>query len=56
MRLLGKSDEQSYVMSSNYSEDVEMQDVQGEDDEEEVDAELDADGGELVLSDLYITC
>jgi hypothetical protein len=54
VRLLGKSDEQGYVMSSNYSEDVEMQDVQGEDDEEgEVDVELDADRGELVLSDLY---
>ncbi|KAF7969306.1 hypothetical protein HWV62_27735 [Athelia sp. TMB] len=44
-----KPDEQRYIISANYSEDVEMRDVEDEeDDEEEVDAELDA---ELEASD-----
>jgi len=36
-------------MNSNYSEDVEMRDVEDEEEDEEgeVDAELDVDGGEL---------
>ncbi|KIM90864.1 hypothetical protein PILCRDRAFT_811354 [Piloderma croceum F 1598] len=39
-----KPDEQGYIISSNYSEDVEMLDIEDEEDEEgEVDAELDAD-------------
>lgn len=37
-------------MSSNYAEDVEMRDAQDAEDEEgEVDAELDADGGEILF-------
>jgi len=50
VRFVCKPDEQGYIISSNYSEDVEMLDVQDEEDEEgEVDAELDPDGGELKL-------
>lgn len=55
--MFDKPDEQGYVMSSSYSEDVEMRDVEDEEDEEgEVNAALDADGSELILVYAYVTC
>ena len=51
-----KPDEQGYIMSSNYSEDVEMQDVEDDDDEEgEVDVELATNEGELIFFTVCIT-
>lgn len=47
-------------MSSNYSEDVEMRDIEEEEEEGEVDAELDADAGQssiiIVIPVFKLTC